>query len=65
LWGSAATTYGYGVDDDVADEATATLILDEAKRLLLESGKVRREEYPPSPFDGSTEPFEMPDEVTP
>jgi hypothetical protein len=62
LWQSAATNYGYGVDDDVADEATAQDILAEAKRLLLESGKVRREVYPPSPFDGSTEPFDMPED---
>ena len=67
LWASAASNYGLGVDDDAPDEATAGEILAEAKRLLLESGKVRREEYPPpvSPFDGSTEPFDMPDEVTP
>ena len=61
LWASAATNYGLGVDDDVADEATAQEILAEAKRLLLESGKVKREEYPPSPLDGSTEPFDIPD----
>jgi hypothetical protein len=62
LWASAATNYGLGVDDDAPDEETAVAIYMEAKRLLLESGKVRREEYPPpvSPFDGSTEPFEMP-----
>jgi hypothetical protein len=67
LWASAAANYGLGVDDDVSDEATAQEILAEAKRLLLESGKVKREEYPPpeSPFDGSTEPFDMPDEVKP
>ena len=65
LWGAAASNYGFGVDDDIPDDQMAADILAEAKRLLLESGKVRKEVFPPpeSPFDGSTEPFDMPDDL--
>lgn len=65
LWQAAASNYGFGVDDDIPDPEIAIDILGEAKRLLLESGKVRKETFPPpeSPFDGSTEPFDMPDDL--
>lgn len=63
LWGAAASNYGFGVDDDIPDETMAADILAEAKRLLLESGKVRKETFPESPFDGSMEPFDMPEET--